>query len=157
MDRYSRKETIIAYWAFGLYWGKAVSQNKKGHLIGHIKVSKDFITWIKADSLMVTVFAIHTTSPFCQNKYCQTGASAVTKCQHCSCLRPLLTEVCCRCALDICWCCYRTWTMILAIQTHACMPHMLLSRIITTPLTLLVSCCSTKVCLAPLSDQNTFA
>ena len=38
VDRYSRKETIIAYWGFGLYWGKAVSQNKKGHLIGHIKV-----------------------------------------------------------------------------------------------------------------------
>ena len=38
VDRYSRKETIIAYWGFGVYWGKAVSQNKKGHLIGHIKV-----------------------------------------------------------------------------------------------------------------------
>ena len=41
VDRYSRKEIIIAYWGFGLYWGKAVSQNKKGHLIGHIKVSKE--------------------------------------------------------------------------------------------------------------------
>lgn len=38
VDRYSREETIAAYWGFGLYWGKAVSQNKKGHLIGHIKV-----------------------------------------------------------------------------------------------------------------------
>lgn len=37
VDRYSRAETIAAYWGFGLYWGKAVSQNKKGHLIGHIK------------------------------------------------------------------------------------------------------------------------
>lgn len=38
MDRYSAKETCIAYWGLGLYWGKAVSNNKKGHLIGHIKV-----------------------------------------------------------------------------------------------------------------------
>ncbi len=38
VDRYSRQETIAAYWGFGLYWGKALSQNKKGHLIGHIKV-----------------------------------------------------------------------------------------------------------------------
>lgn len=39
VDRYARQESIIAYWIFGLFWGKAVSQNKKGHLIGHIKVS----------------------------------------------------------------------------------------------------------------------
>lgn len=36
--RYSRKETMIAYWGIGLYWGKACSNNKKGHMIGHIKV-----------------------------------------------------------------------------------------------------------------------
>lgn len=42
VNRYSRTETIIAYWILGLYWGKAVSQNKKGHLIGHIKVCKGF-------------------------------------------------------------------------------------------------------------------
>lgn len=39
VDRYTRLETVAAYWIFGLFWGKAVSQNKKGHLIGHIKVS----------------------------------------------------------------------------------------------------------------------
>lgn len=38
VDRYTRLETVAAYWIFGLFWGKAVSQNKKGHLIGHIKV-----------------------------------------------------------------------------------------------------------------------
>ena len=38
VERYSRAETVAAYWGFGLYWGKAVSQNKKGHLVGHIKV-----------------------------------------------------------------------------------------------------------------------
>lgn len=37
VDRYSRRETLIAYWGMGLYWGKAVSNNKAGHLIGHIK------------------------------------------------------------------------------------------------------------------------
>lgn len=34
---YSRRQSLIAYWGIGLYWGKAVPQNKKGHLIGHIK------------------------------------------------------------------------------------------------------------------------
>lgn len=38
VEKYSRAETVAAYWGFGLYWGKAVSQNKKGHLVGHIKV-----------------------------------------------------------------------------------------------------------------------
>ena len=28
---------MIAYWGMGLYWGPAKSNNKKGHLIGHIK------------------------------------------------------------------------------------------------------------------------
>ena len=36
MDRYSRQETMIAYWGIGTYWGKAQSNNKKGHLIGHV-------------------------------------------------------------------------------------------------------------------------
>lgn len=30
---------MIAYWGMGLYWGKASSNNKKGHMIGHIKVN----------------------------------------------------------------------------------------------------------------------
>eukprot|EP00879_Flechtneria_rotunda_P008142 GHRR01008527.1.p1 GENE.GHRR01008527.1~~GHRR01008527.1.p1 ORF type:complete len:362 (+),score=138.84 GHRR01008527.1:379-1464(+) len=37
VDRYSSREIAIAYWGMGLYWGKASSNNKKGHLIGHIK------------------------------------------------------------------------------------------------------------------------
>lgn len=37
VQRYSREQTIIAYWGMGLYWGTAVTQNKKGHLIGHVK------------------------------------------------------------------------------------------------------------------------
>lgn len=39
VQRYSRLQTMVAYWGLGLYLGKAVPQNKKGHLIGHIKVS----------------------------------------------------------------------------------------------------------------------
>lgn len=35
--RYTRKESVAAYWIFGLHWGRAVPQNKKGHLVGHIK------------------------------------------------------------------------------------------------------------------------
>lgn len=36
--RYTRRESLAAYWGIGLYWGKAQPNNKKGHLIGHIKV-----------------------------------------------------------------------------------------------------------------------
>ena len=36
MERYSRQETMTAYWGIGTYWGKAQSNNKKGHLIGHV-------------------------------------------------------------------------------------------------------------------------
>lgn len=34
MDRYSREESVIAYWGMGLHWGPMKSNNKKGHLIG---------------------------------------------------------------------------------------------------------------------------
>lgn len=37
VDRYTRQETLIGYWALGLHWGPAKSNNKNGHLIGHIK------------------------------------------------------------------------------------------------------------------------
>lgn len=37
VDRYTRKQTIVGYWGLGLYWGKASSNNKAGHMIGHIK------------------------------------------------------------------------------------------------------------------------
>ena len=29
---------MLAYWGLGLHWGKAVSQNAKGHILGHVKV-----------------------------------------------------------------------------------------------------------------------
>jgi hypothetical protein len=37
VERWSREQTVLAYWVIGLHWGKAVSNNKKGHLVGHIK------------------------------------------------------------------------------------------------------------------------
>ena len=37
VGRYSRAEAMAAYWGIGTYWGKAQSNNKKGHLIGHIR------------------------------------------------------------------------------------------------------------------------
>lgn len=37
MERYNREEVMIAYWGIGLQWGPAKSNNKQGHLIGHIK------------------------------------------------------------------------------------------------------------------------
>ncbi|KAG2496452.1 hypothetical protein HYH03_005676 [Edaphochlamys debaryana] len=37
VGRYSRQQQLAAYWVLGLHWGRAVPQNAKGHLIGHIK------------------------------------------------------------------------------------------------------------------------
>ncbi|GAB4822232.1 hypothetical protein N2152v2_009278 [Parachlorella kessleri] len=37
VDRWPHADTVLAYWGLGLYWGRAVSNNKQGHLIGHIK------------------------------------------------------------------------------------------------------------------------
>lgn len=34
---------MLAYWGIGLHWGRAVSNNKQGHLIGHIK---DIGAWL---------------------------------------------------------------------------------------------------------------
>lgn len=39
--KWTRQEAILAYWGLGTYWGHAVSQNGKGHLIGHVKVRKE--------------------------------------------------------------------------------------------------------------------
>lgn len=37
VQRWSRQQTVTAYWILGLHWGKPVSNNQKGHLVGHIK------------------------------------------------------------------------------------------------------------------------
>ena len=37
VERYSRLEAAIAFWGVGLYLGVPVSQNAKGHLLGHVK------------------------------------------------------------------------------------------------------------------------
>lgn len=36
VDRYTRRQSAIAYWAIGLQMGEPVSQNAKGHLLGHV-------------------------------------------------------------------------------------------------------------------------
>jgi len=36
VERFDRSETMIAYLALGLHFGEPVSQNGKGHLIGHV-------------------------------------------------------------------------------------------------------------------------
>ena len=38
VERYTRQESVTAYFGIGAYLGKPVPQNKKGHLVGHIKV-----------------------------------------------------------------------------------------------------------------------
>ena len=45
MQRYTRQQSVIAYWGMGLYWGRALSQNKKGHLLGHVKVGVFSCHW----------------------------------------------------------------------------------------------------------------
>lgn len=37
VSRYSRAEILAAYWVIGLWFGKAVSNNKQGHLVGHVR------------------------------------------------------------------------------------------------------------------------
>lgn len=35
--RWTHKQSVIAYWGMGLYWGSVRPINKQGHLVGHIK------------------------------------------------------------------------------------------------------------------------
>lgn len=37
VEEWSRQKSVAAYWLIGLHWGRAKSNNKKGHLVGHIK------------------------------------------------------------------------------------------------------------------------
>jgi len=37
VERMGLRDAAIAYWGLGLYLGEAVSQNGKGHLLGHVK------------------------------------------------------------------------------------------------------------------------
>jgi len=37
IDRMTPTDAATAYWGIGLYLGKAVSQNSKGHLLGHVR------------------------------------------------------------------------------------------------------------------------
>lgn len=36
VERYTRRQAAIAYWGIGLHIGEAVSQNGKGHVLGHV-------------------------------------------------------------------------------------------------------------------------
>lgn len=36
VDRYSARQSAIAYWGLGLHFGEPLSQNGKGHLLGHV-------------------------------------------------------------------------------------------------------------------------
>jgi hypothetical protein len=59
IHRYSTRETFIAYWGMGLYWGKASSNNKKGHMIGHIKdIGQD------PANPLTRLYATHAAQPF---------------------------------------------------------------------------------------------
>jgi len=57
--RYTRRESLAAYWVLGLYWGKAGSNNQHGHLIGHIKD-------VRADPSLPTtrLYATHEAQPW---------------------------------------------------------------------------------------------
>lgn len=37
VEKYTREEVVTIYWGFGLWWGNVVSQNGKGHIVGHVK------------------------------------------------------------------------------------------------------------------------
>ena len=38
VQEWSRLQVLVAYWGIGLWLGRVMPQNKKGHIIGHIKV-----------------------------------------------------------------------------------------------------------------------
>lgn len=38
VEQYTAAESTTVYWGLGTYWGKIVPQNKKAHLIGHVRV-----------------------------------------------------------------------------------------------------------------------
>ena len=69
MGRYSRAEAMAAYWGIGTYWGKAQSNNKKGHLIGHIRD-------IGHDPRQATtrLYATHEAQPYHNDSSDQVGA-----------------------------------------------------------------------------------
>ncbi|KAF8060336.1 SAT17 [Scenedesmus sp. PABB004] len=59
VERYDRRQTAIAYWGMGLYWGRASSNNKKGHMIGHIKdIGQD------PSAPTTRLYATHAAQPF---------------------------------------------------------------------------------------------
>jgi hypothetical protein len=37
VQRYTAVQSALAYWCIGTYWGLPVRQNKKAHLLGHVK------------------------------------------------------------------------------------------------------------------------
>ena len=62
----SQLESVLAYWGFGLYWGKAVSQNAKGHILGHVKVRIPqellrLLSYCDKPNLMLSLYADHGT------------------------------------------------------------------------------------------------
>ena len=67
--RYTRTEVMAAYWGIGTYWGKAQSNNKKGHLIGHIRD-------IGHDPKQATtrLYATHEAQPYHNDSSDQVGA-----------------------------------------------------------------------------------
>lgn len=38
VERYTTKQSVIAFWCIGLYFGNARPQNRRQHLLGHVKV-----------------------------------------------------------------------------------------------------------------------
>ena len=61
VDAWSNKESVIAYYGMGLYLGRANPQNRKGHLVGHIKVKplQDCI-WGYVSGAMLAVAGVST-------------------------------------------------------------------------------------------------
>ncbi|KAI3425042.1 hypothetical protein D9Q98_008420 [Chlorella vulgaris] len=37
VQRWTKEQSVLAYWGMGLYWGSVRPINKQGHLVGHIK------------------------------------------------------------------------------------------------------------------------
>ncbi|EFN55524.1 hypothetical protein CHLNCDRAFT_23227 [Chlorella variabilis] len=59
VDRLSQAEAATAWFGFGLHWGTPVSQNAKGHVLGHVKD-----LGLDPDDDDVRVYATHAAQPW---------------------------------------------------------------------------------------------
>lgn len=83
LERYSQRQRAIAYWAIGMHFGRAVSQNAMGHLLGHVidlgRTNDDFTarTYQTRDRQFFHADSCDIVGLLCLRKAKQGGLSAI--------------------------------------------------------------------------------